>query len=199
MRGSRQWGDIERGMEELRLLLQRLSDGADKSRVIMCEMQTNVAKARRAQARIRYRQRRKRPPVNAPALVAVVDDEPAVCSALMRLIHSCGYRVESFLSGKELVRSIADHQPDCVVLDVHMAEMSGWTVQSHLRRANRDIPLIVMSGHDDPGAHARAKRNGAQHYLSKPVDADLLLGAIRNAIGSTRRPPLGSDSPTGPA
>jgi len=68
MRGSRQWGDIERGMEELRLLLQRLSDGADKSRVIMCEMQTNVAKARRAQARIRYRQRRKRPPRKRPCI-----------------------------------------------------------------------------------------------------------------------------------
>ena len=105
---SRQSGDIERGMEELRLLRQRLSEGADKSRVIMCDMQTNIAKGRRAQARIRYRQRRKRPPVNAPALVAVVDDEPAVCSALMRLIYSCGYRVESFLSGTELMRSIAD-------------------------------------------------------------------------------------------
>jgi len=187
MRGSRQWGDIERGMEELRLLLQRLSDGADKSRVIMCEMQTNVAKARRAQARIRYGQRRKRRPINTRALVAVVDDEPAVCSALMRLIHSCGYRVESFLSGRELVRSVADHQPDCVVLDVHMAEMSGWAVQSHLRRVNPDIPLILISGHDDPGAHARAKHEGAQTYLTKPVDGDILLQAIRMAIDSRRR------------
>ena len=187
MRGSRQWGDIERGMEELRLLLQRVSDGADKSRVIMCEMQTNIANARRAQARIRYRQRKKGLPVNAPALVAVVDDEPAVCSALMRLIHSCGYRVESFLSGRELMRSVADHQPDCVVLDVHMMEMSGWEVHSHLKSANVDIPVIVISGQDDSSAHARAKRSGAQDYFSKPVDGDLLEAAIRLAIGSRRR------------
>ena len=128
-------------MQELRLLRQRLSDGADKSRLIMCQTQTNIEKARCAQARIRN-ERKKRLPVNVPALVAVVDDEPAVCSALMRLIHSCGYRVQSFLSGRELVRSLADHEPDCVVLDVHMAEMSGWAVQSHLRRVNPDIPLI---------------------------------------------------------
>src|SRR6478609_1995601 len=102
-------GEARTGMEELRVLRQRVSDGADSSRVIMCEMQTNVAKARRTQARIRYRQRRKRPPVKATAFVAVVDDEPAVCSALMRLIHSCGYRVQSFLSGRELVRYLADH------------------------------------------------------------------------------------------
>ena len=184
---SRQSGDIERGMEDLRLLRQRLSDGADKSREIMCEIQTNIAKARRAQARIRYRQRRKRRPINTRALVAVVDDEPAVCSALMRLIHSCGYRVQSFLSGRELVRYLADHQPDCVVLDVHMAEMSGWAVQSHLRRVNPDIPLILISGHDDPGAHARAKHEGAQTYLTKPFDGDILLQAIRMAVDSRRR------------
>ena len=187
MRGPRQMGDIGSGTNELRLLCQRVSDGADKLRVTMCETQTNIAKARRAQARIRYGQRKKRPPVNAAALVAVVDDEPAVCSALMRLIHSCGYRVESFLSGKELMRSVADHQPDCVVLDVHMAEMSGWAVQSHLRRVNPDIPLILISGHDDPGAHARAKHEGAQTYLTKPFDGDILLQAIRMAIDSRRR------------
>ena len=106
---------------------------------------------------------------------------------MMRLIHSCGYRVQSFLSGRELVRYLADHQPDCVVLDVHMAEMSGWAVQSHLRRVNPDIPLILISGHDDPGALAHAKQEGAQTYLTKPFDGDLLLAAIRMAIDSRRK------------
>src|SRR3954466_13158339 len=120
-------------IQELRLLRQRLSDGADKSRLIMCETQTNIEKARRVQARIRNDQRKKRPPVNGPALVAVVDDDSSVRSALTRLIRSCGFRVESFSSGGEFLRSIDDHEPDCVVLDVHMLEMSGWGVQSNLK------------------------------------------------------------------
>ena len=117
-------------------------------------------------------------------MIAVVDDEPSIRSALTRLIRSCGFRVESFASGGEFLRSIDDHEPDCVVLDVNMPEMNGWEVQSYLSRAKVDIPVIVISGEHDVGALAHAKRNGAQHYLTKPVDAELLLGAIRNAIAS---------------
>jgi CheY-like chemotaxis protein len=186
MRGSRQLAAIETGMEELRLLRQRVSDGADTSRLMMCETQTNVAKATRAQARIRNDQRKKKPPVNAPALVALVDDEPAVRIALTRLIRSCGFRVEAFSLGREFLRSVANHKPDCVVLDVHMPEMGGWEVQSHLRRTHPDIPVIVISGQDDLCAHARAKRSRARDYFSKPVDGDLLVGAIRMAIDSRR-------------
>jgi FixJ family two-component response regulator len=117
-------------------------------------------------------------------VVAIVDDDSSVRSALTRLIRSCGFQVEPFSSGGEFLRSIDDHEPDCVVLDVNMPELNGWEVQSHLSDAKANIPVIVISGEHDPGALARAKRNGAQHYLRKPVDADVLLGAIRNAIAS---------------
>src|SRR6476646_1968462 len=157
MRGLRQSGNIEGGMNELRLLRQRASDGADKLRVIICETQTTIAQARAAQARIKNDQRKKTPPVNAPALVAVVDDDSSVRSALTRLIRSCGLRVEPFSSGGEFLRSIADHEPDCMVLDVNMPEMSGWEVQRNLNRLNADIPVIVISGAHNPGAHALAK------------------------------------------
>jgi FixJ family two-component response regulator len=83
-----------------------------------------------------------------------------------------------------VLRFLAGNKLDCVVLDVHMLEMNGREVQSHLKSANADIPVIVISGEHDPGAHAVAKRNGAHRYLNKPVDADLLLEAIRNAIVS---------------
>ena len=115
-------------------------------------------------------------------LVAVVDDDSSVRRALTRVIRSCGFQVESFSSGDEFLRSLDDCEPDCVVLDVNMPEINGWEVQSHLSRANADNPVVMISGEHDLGALARAKRNGVQHYLSKPVDADLLLGAIRNAI-----------------
>ena len=68
-----------------------------------------------------------------------------------------------------------------------MLDMSGWEVHRHLKYTNADIPVIVISGEHNPKAHALAERNGAQEYLSKPVDADLLIGAIKTAIGSKRR------------
>ena len=98
-------------------------------------------------------------------LIAVVDNDSSVSSALTRLIRSCGFRVRAFSSGAEFLRYIDDHEPDCVLLDVNMPEMNGWEVQSHLSCANADIPVIVISGEHDLGALARAKRNGAQHYL----------------------------------
>jgi CheY-like chemotaxis protein len=91
----------------------------------MCESQTNIAKATRAQARIRNDQRKKKRAANAPALVALVDDEAAVRGALTRLIRSWGFRVEAFSLGREFLRSVANHKPDCVALDVHMPQMSG--------------------------------------------------------------------------
>ncbi len=89
-------------------------------------------------------------------VVAIVDDDSSVRSALTRLIRSCGFRVEPFSSGGEFLRSIDDHEPDCVLLDVNMREINGWEVQSHLSRAKADIPVIVISGEHDPGALARS-------------------------------------------
>jgi FixJ family two-component response regulator len=64
-------------------------------------------------------------------LLAVVDDDADVRVALTRLISSAGFAVETFASGAEFVRAIEDHRPDCVLLDLHMPEMSGLGVQVH--------------------------------------------------------------------
>jgi len=85
-----------------------------------------------------------------PPLIAVVDDDPFVRKALERLIGSTGLSVESFASGAEFLRSADDHQPDCVVLDLHMPEMSGFEVQSRLARAHPRVPVVVITGHDTP-------------------------------------------------
>ena len=63
-----------------------------------------------------------------PPLVAVVDDDADVRVALMRLISSAGLAAEAFASGAEFVQSIGDHTPECLVLDLHMPEFSGFEV-----------------------------------------------------------------------
>ena len=65
-------------------------------------------------------------------LLAVVDDDADVRVALSRLVSSAGFTVETFASGAAFLRSVADHEPDCVVLDLHMPEMSGFDVQGAL-------------------------------------------------------------------
>ena len=116
-------------------------------------------------------------------LLAVVDDDADVRVALTRLVSSAGFAVETFASGAEFLSSIRDHEPDCVVLDLHMPEMSGFDVQSALAGGHSAIPVVVITGHDTPESRARAIRLGAKDYLCKPVNDEALLAAIGTAMG----------------
>lgn len=115
-------------------------------------------------------------------LLAVVDDDVDVRVALTRLVSSAGFAVETFASGADFLRSIDDHEPDCLVLDLHMPEMSGFDVQGALADRHAAVPVVVITGHDTPESRARAVQLGASAYLCKPVDDNALLAAIGIAI-----------------
>lgn len=117
-------------------------------------------------------------------LLAVVDDDVDVRVALTRLVSSAGFNVETFASGAEFLRSVQDHQPDCVVLDLHMPEMSGFDVQGALNRTHPAVPVVVMTGHDTAEARVRATAMGAKVYLCKPINDVALLAAIGEAVGN---------------
>jgi FixJ family two-component response regulator len=116
-------------------------------------------------------------------LLAVVDDDADVRVALTRLVASAGFAVETFASGEDFLRSIEDHEPDCVVLDLHMPEMSGFDVQGALVSGHAAMPVVVITGHDTPESRARAVQLGAKAYLCKPVNDEALLAAIGSAMG----------------
>ena len=115
-------------------------------------------------------------------LLAVVDDDDDVRVALRRLVSSAGFAVETYASGAAFLHSMDDHEPDCVVLDLHMPEMSGFDVQGALALAHAGVPVVIITGHDTPEARTRALRLGAKAYLCKPVDDNALLSAIVAAI-----------------
>jgi CheY-like chemotaxis protein len=114
--------------------------------------------------------------------IAVVDDEPAVLKALERLLRSAKYEVAAFGSGDAFLASLATRKPDCVILDLHMPAMNGFEVQARLTSDSAAVPVIVMTAHDTATSQQRALAGGAAAYLRKPIDAPLLLGAIRAAI-----------------
>ncbi len=115
-------------------------------------------------------------------LLAVVDDDEDVRAALTRLIGSAGFAVESFASGGAFLHSVEDHEPACVVLDLHMPEISGFDVQRSLGTLHAAVPVVVITGHDTPQSRARAAQLGARAYLCKPVNDEALLAAIDAAI-----------------
>jgi FixJ family two-component response regulator len=123
---------------------------------------------------------------NTCLLVAVVDDEEAVRIALRRLLRSASLSVETFSSGAEFLESVKAHQPDCVVLDLHMPHLGGFAVQARLTEAGIRLPTVVITGHDSDESRERALGGGAAAYLRKPVDDQALLDAITHAVQTAR-------------
>ena len=122
--------------------------------------------------------------VYTPATIAIVDDEPSVRRALGRLVGTCGLRAEVFAGGRELLaRCRADpaFQPDCILLDIHMPEVSGLEVQQALRHAGRAEPVVFVTADERPAQWQQALIAGSKAVLAKPVTANLLIRALRDA------------------
>jgi len=110
-------------------------------------------------------------------VVAVVDDEPPVRRALQRLLRAAGFDVRLFASGADFMAHLDGI--DCVILDLHLAGMSGFDVQEALAARNSQLPVVVLTGNDTPANRSRSLANGARAYLCKPVDDKVLLDALR--------------------
>jgi len=118
--------------------------------------------------------------------VAIVDDDPSVRSALQRILKVLGVSVEGFASGEQFLAALQDDAPDCVVLDLHMPGLSGLEVQHRINGSGRHLPVVVVTGHHEPGLRRRCLSAGAAVYLRKPVDGHLLHKAIKEAIAGRR-------------
>ena len=90
--------------------------------------------------------------------------------------------METFPSGTELLESLKSHQPDCLVLDLHMPQVNGFAVLTRLAEAGIRLPVIVITGHDSYETRTRTLTGGVSAYLRKPVDDEALLKAINHAI-----------------
>src|SRR5262245_9959112 len=120
--------------------------------------------------------------------VAVVDDDGSVRRALERLLRAAGFDVSSFASAPEFFCSLETRWPNCLVLDLHMPGMNGLEVQRRLQQAGIRVPVIVITGHDEPQTRAQCLSAGAVDYLCKPLNDEALILAIQNALSPTREP-----------
>ena len=114
--------------------------------------------------------------------VFVVDDDEAVRRGLARLLRSAGLAVESFASGGELLARDPYDGVGCIVLDVRMPELDGMELQTALAERNVDLPIVFLTGHADIPTSVRAIKKGAFDFLTKPVDEEVLLAAVNEAL-----------------
>ncbi len=116
----------------------------------------------------------------------MLDDEPQFCRALARLLKTYGFDVVTFTDGEEFLAACASRLPNCLLLDLHMPDPSGFEILERI--AARPMPVLVVTGHDQPGNAERVRDLGALGYCLKPVKETQLLAAIRAAL---EQPPKG--------
>jgi FixJ family two-component response regulator len=119
---------------------------------------------------------------SAVPLVLVVDDDPSVRKSLTRLLTAADYMVEAFGSAQEFLAREPHEGPCCLVLDVKMPGLTGIQLQEMLAAAGRRMSIVFVSGHADVPTSVKAMKAGAVDLLTKPVDVQDLIGAIRRAV-----------------
>jgi FixJ family two-component response regulator len=117
----------------------------------------------------------------ASTVVAIVDDDPAVRRSLHRLVLSLSHRPVSFASGEELLASLRQTLPNCIILDQHMPNMNGLEVLARMQVEGFHVPSIIITGSDQTGLREKCLAAGAVRYLVKPLDASTISSAIESA------------------
>ncbi len=126
------------------------------------------------------------PSQTSKAIVYVVDDDLSVQEGLERLLHAAGWEVETFASAKEFLAHRRENIPSCLVLDVGLPGLSGLDLQKRILEANRELPIVFITGHEDVPTSVRAMKAGAVEFLVKPFSEEDLLEAINQAIKRDR-------------
>ncbi len=114
--------------------------------------------------------------------IFVVDDDAAVTRAIARLLRADGWRVKTFGSAEAFLAARDAEASGCLVLDVNLPGLDGLALQQQMRDAGETLPIVFLTGYGDIPMSVRAIKAGAADFLTKPVAADALNGAIRAAI-----------------
>jgi FixJ family two-component response regulator len=119
-------------------------------------------------------------------LVYVVDDDVSAREGVARLICSAGLTAKTFASGEEFLAAARSKVPGCLILDVNLPGLNGLDLQQEIAESDAEIPIIFLTGYGDIPMTVHAVKAGAANFLTKPVDDEELLQAVRQALERSR-------------
>jgi len=114
--------------------------------------------------------------------IFLVDDDPSVLKGLSRLLRAAGFEVCGFQSAADYLLHYDNDVPGCAVLDVSLGDVHGLDLLRATASDDYARPTIFITGSSDIATSIRAMKSGAIDFLTKPVDADVLITAIREAL-----------------
>ena len=118
--------------------------------------------------------------------VYIIDDDDAVRESTAALLTSAGLNTRDYASGRAFLAEFDPKAGGCVLLDLHMPDISGFKMLDLLRALGNSAPIVLFSGRTDPMTDAFAKSSGAAAILAKPVAHDELIDLIRRLLSEGR-------------
>lgn len=119
----------------------------------------------------------------------LVDDDPAVLRSLRALVLAHGLDPHPYESAEAFLNDYDPNKPGCLLLDIRMPGMTGLQLQELLIKQGSSMPVIILTGHGDVPAAVQAMKNGAIDFIEKPLDVEMLLGSIEEAIARLENNP----------
>jgi FixJ family two-component response regulator len=119
--------------------------------------------------------------VPAPVVVHVIEDDESSRIASSRLLRTAGYVVRVYSTAAEFLAHLPS-EAGCLVLDLRLPGPSGLDLQERLTTAENPLPIVFLTGHGDVPKSVRAMKAGAIDFLTKPVEAPVLLDAVARAV-----------------
>jgi FixJ family two-component response regulator len=119
---------------------------------------------------------------NVSGTVFVIDDDPAVCKSLSRLLIATGYRVCAFESAEVYLAEGDLQAPGCLVLDVCLPGLDGMELQRSLLDSACPRPIVFLTGRSDIQTSVTAMKAGAVDFLTKPIESERLVAAVDKAL-----------------
>jgi FixJ family two-component response regulator len=117
-------------------------------------------------------------------LIAILDDDDSMRTALQGLLKAVGLPALAFASAEEFLESGQQYKTACLIADIRMPGMSGLELQMQLNAERCKIPTIFITAHGDAKMRMQALRAGAVEFLLKPFDDEVLLESVRAALES---------------
>ena len=124
-------------------------------------------------------------PSSTPTVV-VVDDDISIRESLELLLQSEGWQVALFESAHEFLARLPTVVPSCLILDVNLPDLSGLDIQQRISDEKSSIPIIFITGYGDIPTSVRAMKAGAAEFLTKPLNDEILIEAIRAAVSRSQ-------------
>lgn len=114
--------------------------------------------------------------------IYLIDDDAGVRAALAALLATMSWEVIAFSDGQTFLDTLVVTHPSCVLVDIRMPGKSGMAVLEAIQSRDSSLPVIIMTGHGNIELCRRAFKGGALEFLTKPIDADVLIETVSQAL-----------------